>query len=350
MTSTMSKHWLSGALVLAVLGLAVFVAPGALSTHAGGTGQSSGGADAASALAGAIDFHVHPSPDIQPRAIDASDLAKLARSRGMRGLVIKNHWASTAAEASLIRKEVPGQEVFGGISLNLAVGGINPAAVEAMAHMTGGWGRVVWFPTQDSDRGHAQRGRVRGSRFSVIPLWRMHNDAADAGDVPFVSVARNGELLPEVKEVISIIAKHDLVLETGHSSPEESLLMVAEGRRQGVKHMLITHALNQGMTAAQMQEAIKAGAYIEWVYTNILTDPAIERKALMANAEYAALVRKVGIDFSVLASEMGSAGNPLPPDGLAAYVAALAREGFTKAELDRMTKETPAKLLGLPPL
>lgn len=350
MAITMSKHRSLGTLVLAVLVLAVFVVPGVLRTRAGGVGQSSGGAAPARILAGAIDFHTHPAPDIQPRAIDAIDLAKVARSRGMRGIVFKNHHASTAAEAALVRKEVPGFEAFGGITLNRAVGGINPSAVEAMAHTTGGWGRVVWFPTQDADYRHVGRGRTRGSRFSLIPLWRMHEDRAEAPDPPFVSVARNGALLPEVKEVISVIAKHDLVLETGHSSPEESLLMVAEGRRQGAKHMLLTHAASQGMTAAQMQEAAKGGAYIEWIYTHILTDPAIERKAIMPTSEYAALLRKVGVDSAVMASEGGSSGNPLPPDGLAAFAAALAHEGFTTAELDRMMKENPAKLLGLAPL
>jgi hypothetical protein len=219
-----------------------------------------------------------------------------------------------------------------------------------MAHQTGNWGRVVWFPTQDAEYRHENRGRSRGSKFSLIPLVRLHDDRVDMGPVPFVSVARNGELLPEVKEVISIIAKHDLVLETGHSSPEESLLMVAEGKRQGAKHMLLTHAASQGMTAAQMQEAAKNGAYIEWIYTHILTDPKIERKALMATSDYAALVRKIGVDHGVMASEGGSFANPLPPDGLAAFAAAMAKEGFTPAELDKMMKENPAKLLGLPPL
>jgi hypothetical protein len=350
MSISMSRQRSLGALVVAVLVLAVLGVPALLRTRAGGAAQSSGGAVPDPVLAGAIDFHTHPAPDIQNRAIDALDLAKLARSRGMRGVVLKNHYAPTAQQAMLIRKELPGIEVFGGIALNRAVGGINPSAVEAMAHMTGGFGRVVWFPTQDADYRHEERGRMRGSVFAVIPLWRLHDDREDAGDVPYVSVARNGELLPEVKEVISIIAKHDLVLETGHSSPEESLLMVAEGRRQGVKHMLVTHAASLGWNAAQMQEAVKAGAYIEWIYTHILTDPAIERKAIMPTPEYAALLRKVGVDSAVMASEGGSAGNPLPPDGLTAFAAALAREGFTPAELARMMKENPAKLLGLPPL
>src|ERR1700687_5091865 len=107
-------------------------------------------------LDGVIDIHAHSSPDARPRSIDAIDLAKLAKARGMRGLVLKNHWESTAALAYIVRKEVPGIEIFGGIDLNRSVGGINPAAVDHMIHMTGGVGKGGWVP----DFGFRNTGKV----------------------------------------------------------------------------------------------------------------------------------------------------------------------------------------------
>ena len=101
-------------------------------------------------LSGVIDVHAHCSPDSVSRGIDAIDLAKLAKSRGMRGMVLKSHWEPTASLAYMTRKEVPGIEIFGGIDLNLSVGGMNPEAVERMAKITGGWGRFVWMSTFDS--------------------------------------------------------------------------------------------------------------------------------------------------------------------------------------------------------
>src|SRR5438045_6809971 len=89
--------------------------------------------DAARVLAGAIDIHVHSDPDDRPRSIDAIDVAKLAKARGMRAIVLKNHYDPTGPLAYVVRKEVPGIEVFGGVDLNLTVGGMNAAAVE---HMT----------------------------------------------------------------------------------------------------------------------------------------------------------------------------------------------------------------------
>src|SRR5271155_4764267 len=98
-------------------------------------------------LKGAIDFHVHQGPDSVDRAIDADDLARLAKKMGMRGMVMKNHWEDTASLVYMVRKEVPGIELFGGITQDLAVGGINLEAVKHMVAMKGGWGRVVWLPT-----------------------------------------------------------------------------------------------------------------------------------------------------------------------------------------------------------
>src|SRR5437763_9960669 len=151
-----------------------------------------------------IDIHVHSDPDSAPRSIDAIELARLAKSRGMRGLVLKNHYEPTASLAYVVRKEVPGIEIFGGIDLNRSVGGVNPAAIERMVLIKGGWGRVIWMPTFDAEN------QVRYSKESR----------------PFVSVSKNGQLLPEVKEVIALAARHRLMLETGHSSPEECLMIV----------------------------------------------------------------------------------------------------------------------------
>ena len=114
-------------------------------------GQAGRGDAAARSLAGAIDIHVHSAPDNAPRSVDAIDAATLARAAGMRAIVLKNHYDPTGGLAYIVRKEVPGIEVFGGIDLNLTVGGMNPAAVEHMTQVSGGWGRLVWMSTFDAE-------------------------------------------------------------------------------------------------------------------------------------------------------------------------------------------------------
>src|SRR5438309_11867636 len=175
----------------------------------------------AQTLSGAIDMHAHADPDGTPRKIDAIDLARLAKERGMRAIVLKNHYEPTASLAYIVRKEVPGIEAFGGIDLNLTVGGVNPAAVERMTMMKGGWGRVVWMPTFDAEN------QVRFSKEKR----------------PFVPVSRNGQLLPEVKTVLGLIAKHKLTLATGHSSAQEGLMLLRAAKDLGIDRMVVTHPM-----------------------------------------------------------------------------------------------------------
>ena len=289
--------------------------------------QARGAAAADRDLAGAIDIHVHQIPDSEPWRMDAIEMAKEARARGMRGLVLKSHWEPTATIAYLVRKEVPGIEVFGGICLSRAVGGINPVAVEEMAKITGGYGRIVWMPTSDAENA------VRAAN----------------SNAPFVSVSRNGELLPAVKEVIASIAKHNLVLATGHSSAEEVLMLVREGRRQGLQHMVVTHAMSRTprMTISQMQAAAKEGAFIELVYVHTLTIPELGRTTVFTVAEAAEAIRKIGVESVILSTDMGQVGIPPPAEGLSAFAAGLRAQGFGDADLDRMLKANPARLLGL---
>ncbi len=273
----------------------------------------------AQTLSGAIDMHAHGDPDGTARKIDVIDLAKLAKAAGMRAIVLKNHYEPTASLAFVVRKEVPGIEVFGGISLDLTVGGVNPAAVEWMAKVKGGYGRVVWLPTFDSE---SQVRRTKENR-------------------PFAPVVRDGRLTPELLQVIALCARHDLVLETGHSSPQESLQIIAEAKRLGVRHVLVTHAMtNPGgpMSLDEMQSAAKLGALMELVYSP-LTDEQLQKQA--------DAIRTIGAAAFVLSSDLGQPPNPLHTDGLLAFYKGLMSHGIPLADVDTMAKRNPARLLGL---
>jgi hypothetical protein len=161
---------------------------------------------------------------------------------------------------------------------------------------------------------------------------------------PFVSVSRNGELLPEVKQVIGLIAKNGLVLATGHSSPAEGLMLVREGRRQGAQHMVVTHATFTPvfMNVDQMKEAARDGAFIEFAGGSVGGAGGAARMDSFADA-----IRKVGPEFCILSTDLGQRGNPQPPDGFGALLLAMRARGFTELEVERMAKQNPAKLLGL---
>jgi hypothetical protein len=287
-----------------------------------GAGQRGDGASPG--LSGAIDIHVHSAPDSVERSIDSIDVAKLALARGMRAIVLKSHYEPTATMAFIVRKAVPGIEVFGGIDLNLTVGGMNAAAVEHMTQVAGGWGRLVWMSTFDAEN------QVRYSKETR----------------PFVRVSKDGALLPEVNDVIGVIAKHRrLVLATGHVSPQEGLMLLREGRRQGVRHMVVTHAMQAPvlMNVDEMQQAAKEGAFVEFVAGSLTARGASARVDSYADA-----IRKIGPEFCILSSDLGQKGNALPPDGFGAFIDALRARGFSTAQLDRMAKQNPAQILELP--
>jgi hypothetical protein len=280
------------------------------------------GPNVARDLKGAIDIHVHSDPDKVPRALDGLEAARLAREKGMRAIVLKSHYDPTAGLALLARKQTPGIEVFGGIDLNLPVGGMNVHAVEHMVQANGGWGRIVWMSTFDSEN---------QARTSKTPR-------------PFVRVSADGALLPETKAVIAAIAKHNLAMASGHVSSAEALMLFEEGRRLGVRSMVATHGMSAptSLTIEQAQQAAKLGAFIEFVSGTLANATAQARVDRIADD-----IRKLGVEHAILSSDLGQAGNPLPADGFATFMEALRRKGFTDQEIDRMAKQNPARLLGL---
>jgi len=281
--------------------------------------------DDAISLKGAIDIHVHQDPDSAPRAIDADDVARQAKAAGMRAVVLKNHWEDTASLAYMVRKMVPGIEVFGGITQDLAVGGINIEAVKHMADMKGGYGRIVWLPTFDAQ-----------------------NQVKDKG--PEVKVSENGKLLPSVLALLDYIAtRKQLALETGHVSAQEALLVIKEARARGIAHVVVTHGMTgpTNLSVPQAQEAARMGAYIEMVY-----GATLEKGSKTTLQDYANWSRAVGPAHVIMSSDLGGARpypRPMPTAGMLEYMKGLHKLGIPVADINLMAKTNPARVLGLEP-
>jgi hypothetical protein len=285
-----------------------------------------------SPIEGAIDFHVHSGPDVFGRGFLDVDVARAAARAGMRGIVLKNHVTSTADRAFLVMRQVPEIEAFGGVVLNTATGGINAAAVEWLYRMEGRRGKVVWLPTFDADH-----------------HLRTFNEPGEG-----LKVAVDGVVTPEMEAVLEVIARENLVLHTGHVSPEEALAVIRRGRDLGVEHMVVTHAMADapGMSLGEMQQAAMLGAKLELVYLNHLMGPHahlawMRHWTQVSIAEMAAAIKAIGAEHFVLSSDLGQTGNPAHPDGYKNLVTGLAAEGISEAELQLMMAETPARLLGL---
>jgi hypothetical protein len=279
-------------------------------------------------LKGAIDFRVHSSPEAVRRSIDADDVARLAKENGMRGLVLANHNESTAALAYMVRKEVPGIEIFGGIMLNQSVGGLNTEAVKRMTMLKGGYGRVVWFPTSNAENF----------------LTYFHTTG------PVVPVAKDGHLLHAALDMIDfIVQNHQLILATGHLSEQESILVVHEAHERGVTHIVVTNPMGifTHMTIPEMRQAVRDGAYLEFIYNSVIGD-----KPQNSIKEYAEGIKQIGPQFCIIATDFGAVdipGLPFHPQALLEFMEALHEQGISVADINLMVKTNPARLLGLNP-
>ena len=292
--------------------------------------QSQGAAEGIRVVKGAIDMHFHmDAPAVAGRGGQASiALVRAAQARGVRGLLLKNHYESTATLAYHLQLEMPDFPLFGGIVMNRANGGMNPAAVEYMANrIAGSPGRIVWMPAGDTE--------------SEVKVSSNPNG-------PFVAVTKNGQLTPETKEVLGLIAKdHRLILASGHVPAAEALLLFTEAKRLGITHMIATHAMDffpgvkpVKMTVPEMQQAAKLGALMEFDMRNMFNDGGVRADAL----------RSVGAANAFI-SEFWTRNNPreyAEPNAMGEFVKKMKAKGFTDHDLDLMFKINPAKLLELP--
>jgi hypothetical protein len=276
--------------------------------------------DGTKELDGIIDVHQHVGPATQlsiTRTLDAIEAAQIAKRNGMRAIVFKQHYLETASWAYLVSQVVPGIQLFGGVALNRSVGGLNPNAVEQVATFAGGFGRVVYFPTFESEH-------------------------YNPGSPIAVPIAKNGQLLPAVYDVLAVMAKYDMSMSTGHSSPQESLMLIKAAKEKGVNRIYVQHPMLQkvGMTIEQQKEAAKMGALLEYVIGEALGPP-------QAFTHWAEGIRAVGPENVIISTDLGQQGRPIHADGYKFVLPRLRKFGFTQAEIDIMTKRNPARFIGL---
>ncbi len=193
--------------------------------------------------------------------------------------------------------------------------------------MTRGHGQVVWMPTFDSEHVH----RVSAPNPLHVPI------------------SRDGELLPEVLEVLDVIAEHELSLATGHSSPAESLLLIAAAKERGIERIIVTHPLSApvAMDVETQRRAAEMGALLEYPYQHTLAPGPLSPGGFVPMQDFLAAIRAVGPENVVASSDLGQPGNPIHADGMRMFVQALETGGFSAAEVEMMTQTNPARFLGL---
>lgn len=289
------------------------------------------------AIEGAYDLQVHVAPDVIERRIDDLDLAKEFLAHGLKGFVLKSHYIPTAERAAVVSKAVPGIEAYGALTLNHSVGGLNPVAVE-IAGRSGN--KIVWFPTVDAANETA--GRLDGPNVK-LPFWaKIQREIAAAGITrpPMTVLNEAGAINEDTRQCLELIAKHDMILATGHLGRHEIFPLVKTAKECGVNRIIVTHAEfpSQNLSAAEQVALADLGAIIEHCFTTYYTNKA-PWEAVFAN------IRAVGIERTMLATDLGQKTNPPVAAGFAAFAQRLLDAGFSALEINRMAATIPAALV-----
>jgi len=297
----------------------------------------SASAEAWDAIQGAYDLQVHVAPDIIARRIDDLGLAKEFLSSGLKGFVLKSHYLCTAERAKVVTAAVPGIHAHGAITLNHSVGGLNPVAVD-IAGRSGA--KIVWFPTVDAENETA--GLPTGGN-KKLPFWaEIQREISAMGISPprMTVLDGNGAISSAVRSCIELIAKHDMILATGHLGRHEIFPLVKTAREMKVRKVLVTHAEfpSQNLTAQEQVELANTGAYIEHCFTTMHTGKATWQGVIEA-------IRAVGPERCLLSTDLGQTINPPVAEGFALFAQTLLDGGFRKPEIQRMAVANSAALV-----
>lgn len=283
-------------------------------------------------LKGAYDLHVHSAPDVVERRFDDIDLAERYKACGMKGFAIKSHQLCTAGRAALIRKMFPGFNAVGTVTLNNAMGGLNPMAVEMAARMGA---KICWFPTVDSFNEYDFLNRNQD-----IP--QPYGAVADSKTLKRerITILKDEKLKEEVYDIIDVIKSHDMVLATGHLSTKESLLLIREAGRLGVKKLVVTHGDYPAtfMAVEVQKECVKSGAFIEHNYLQVATGESSFETA-------AGQIREIGSEHTIICSDGGQTTSVPPDEAIENYCRKLLEMGFSESDVRRIFVENTAYLV-----
>lgn len=286
----------------------------------------------------AVDTHVHTKPDGAPRKMTDLAVAREALQAGMGGFVTKCHQGDTSARAAVVTEALEllypgtGFRVYGGVVLNHGVGGLNPSAVYASGKMGG---RFVWFPTVDAandawyKKRHAGKKGLGGS--NEQPLHKPKIRILD----------EEGNLIPAVDEVLEQIKAFDMVLATGHISVRESLALVRQAAKLGIRKILVNH-VSLPITQAGLdvqKEYVALGAVVEHCYYTPMA-------GLCAWEDIWESIKTLGPDHVILSTDLGQPANVSPTEGLETFAERLHAMGIQKKALQEMLVVNPGKLLG----
>jgi Family of unknown function (DUF6282) len=287
-------------------------------------------------LQGAIDPHVHSGPSIAPRGVDHLELLEAYSAAGVAAVVTKDHDYSGVMTAALITKHHPElrTKILSSIVLNNVVGGFNPYAVEHTAAMGG---KVVWMPTL------AAENHLRWEKTSNWVHPASTQKMRPAVGIPVLD--HNGTVRDDVKEVLDVIARNDMVLASGHLHVSETWLVFEEARRRGVTRLVLTHP--EDIVDASMNDVKGMAAMGAFVEHSLCMFVEGSKFKTCSAEDLRKHIDAAGVDQTVLCSDLGQTGTITPLEGLRRGIRLCIDLGYDDKQIRKMVSSNAARMLGL---
>lgn len=285
-------------------------------------------------LKDAIDIHVHSSPSLFHRQ-DTEEVVTHARNCGIKAMILKSHHHPTVDRVTFVKKQVSGIDVFHSITLNYAVGGINPFAVDVALKMGA---RCVWLPTIDAAAQKDYYGALGGygtkQSFNIPSFYQ---------GVAGISILEpGGELIPEVMQILDLVQKANCILAVGHLTLEEIRALVFAAKQSKFKKMVIDHPHFPFCKHSldDLKKLVSNGAILNFTFSEVSS-----KWYAISPEEIAEQIKVLGPQHIVLSSDSGQVHNPLPAEGLRIYFQLLLEAGVDESEIYTMSHDNPEELV-----
>ncbi|GHV58106.1 hypothetical protein FACS189460_5530 [Deltaproteobacteria bacterium] len=274
-------------------------------------------------LKGAYDLHTHSNPSHIPRGLDDFELAREADCRGMAGMMMKCHYEPTAARAYIanLYAGAAKTKLYGSVTLNWPVGGLNPFAVESGLRMGG---KFIWMPTKDTAH--------------CLTFGNMHGDFLIRPGLTIFD--GEGRIKKEVLEIIEITKKYEVFLGTGHLSPRESFALCKAARALG-GNMVLTHPdwERTKISLSDQIELTRLGVIIEKCWINTVDGSS-------SLEEIASSIKAIGPEHVCLTTDRGQINVEHPAEALRLFIEALLGHGLSASDITTMVQTVPKMIIG----
>jgi hypothetical protein len=282
-------------------------------------------------IEGSIDFHIHTGPDVFPRLVNDIEAATQAKAAKMKAILLKNHVTGTGDRAEIASRVVD-FPVFGGIALNLPVGGVNPQAVEMALRMGA---KEVWMPTIHAE--HYQKA------VDNVPMFAK---LLKSGIKGINLLQPDGSLKNEVRDVLALIAQYDGILATGHISIQEAMALVPEAKKMGIKKIVVTHPLSpmENYSISDMKQILARGATM---LEHVVNDITHQMKNPIPASKIADAIKALGPETAIMSTDSGQVINPAPVCSMENFIREMLDHGIPEKDIVLMTRDNPAGMLGI---